>query len=215
MAEPTRPRWWRSPAAVAAWCIDRIISNWAAISGYIGSGALMSVLAWLQHLPPLAWGGAFFAGLILVAVVRFVNSAARLRRAMALYTEKQADTSSVNPLAHDFQNQQINLRDFYHPYGVPRSNLSFRNCDLFGPCELALGGSFSLREGCTFSECSIVVIKAIPAGAVQIRDVVFDRTRFFRITLLLTVQDARGVKALFKVGEPGMPVVSDGTYGEI
>jgi hypothetical protein len=203
-------------AALATWSIDKIGSNWGAIVQTMGGGVLMGALAWVQGLPPLAWGGAFLVGLIVMAIFRLINAASYMRRALAKYAEKHADTSSVNPLRKDFQDNQINLRDFYHPYQQSGTNLSFRNCELFGPNELFLHGEISFRTVCHFQECTTVIIKDQQPlfGAVKMKDVSFSDCRFFRVTILVTAKDARGLKSIIPFGNKGLPIISDGTYGE-
>jgi hypothetical protein len=201
----------------AAGLLEKLITNWTTISSYIGGGALMGTLAWFQDLPPLMWGLAFFAGLILIAIIRLINSLAYSRKAFAKYAEKQADSSSVNPLQKDFEDQQINLRDFYHPYNQSRNNLAFRNCELFGPSELFLTGQISFRTTCFFVECNAVIIKDKQplAGAVRMKDVTFTDCHFFRVTILVTAQDARWLKAVIPFGGEALPIITDGKYGEI
>ena len=197
--------------------LEKIVSNWTTLATYVGGGALMSALAWFQQLPPLYWGSCFFAGLILVSFFRLLNAATDQRKSMAKYAERHAQSSSINPLAKDFEDQQLNAHDFYHPYFQPRRNLVFRNCELFGPANLFINGDISFRTGCFFHECTAVIVKNNQSltSAVFLRDVTFTDCNFYRLSILMTAHDAKALKHIIPFGKPGLPVITDGTYGEI
>jgi hypothetical protein len=52
-------------------------------------------------------------------------------------------------------------------------------------------------------------------SATLMRDVSFSDCHFYRLTILVTALDARGLKQFIPLGAQEMPVITDGTYGEI
>ena len=118
------------------------VSNWATISSYLSGGALMSGLAYFQALPPLYWGAAFFAGLVLVSIVRAITKWGRSRDALArLYEATAATPSSFNRLQGEFVRQTINVRELIHPLGQPLRDKTFVDCEFHGPGLMVLSGS--------------------------------------------------------------------------
>jgi hypothetical protein len=117
------------------------ISNWASISSYLSGGALMSALAYFQALPPLYWGIAFFAGLVLVALVRAITKWGTSRDALArLYEATAAQPHSFNRLKSEFVRETVKISDLIHPLGEPIRGKAFIDCEFHGPGLLVLSG---------------------------------------------------------------------------
>lgn len=145
---------------IASFTAQQVIQNWSAIAVYLGGGAAMSYLAHLQQLPPLAWGFAFFAGLIGVAVFRFFSAKSYLARASGDYVRVASQpTKTINPLQPNFTGEKISLTDFWHGLADLRTYRTrvFRDCHLHGPAAIALAGA-SRVEGSNFTNCDIICL---------------------------------------------------------
>jgi len=119
--------------------VEKVVTNWQAIASYLAGGAGMSLLAKLQELPPLAWGLAFFGGLILMAIFRAIRSWAGVRTAQKRLYERAAETKHpFNRIEPEFSRQKINIVDLIHPIGEPLARKGFTDCEFYGPGFLVL-----------------------------------------------------------------------------
>lgn len=148
----------------------------------------MGALAYIQQLPPLIWGVAFFLGVFAVAIIRAINAWAYERRSSAKYLEIiSLSPKSVNPLKQTFDREKISLSDFWNILVKMRSYKGqvFRDCHIHGP------GAIVLYHGCTIrasdlSTCDLVCVTAaqIQTGIV-FENSVFDRCIFVSATMYL------------------------------
>lgn len=190
MPDSARPKIFapKNIISALAWSADKVFSNWAALVTYLGGGTLLGALAWLQRLSPLFLGGAFFLGLLLVAVVRAISAYARGQDARAAYLQaRAAPPTTVNPLRRNFEREKISLLDFDGAYTESRiyTDKVFRDCDFYGP------GSLIFWHGCSlnspgFLMCDMICVTSAPVfSAIAFKDCSFINCRFFSITLLL------------------------------
>lgn len=189
--------WFGRAFDLASFLGQQVASNWAALSTYFSGGAAMSALAYFQDVPPLAWGAAFFAGLLGVAVIRFINSAGAERRARAEYEMQVARPPvTVNPLRKSFEGEKISLADFWHPNGHSRSynNVSIHNCQIHGPGSMALDGH-SVMADCIFSGCDLVCILpgSVISTAVLFNDATIKDCQLVSVTLYLGEGEAQAL----------------------
>lgn len=178
---------------------------------------LASITKWLEPWGPIAWGAVGLGSVLIanlgVAIAFYIYSLSRQRVVQARYVDAKINSSSVNVLAPIHQNERINLIDFFHPFYKPINQMRFENCDLMGPCNLALQEGCSFL-GCNMEACEIVVVRPhVPiTGATAFAGCQFINCRIFRATLLMNSATYNALPPLFKAN---VLVISDGTAGRL
>jgi hypothetical protein len=127
------------------------------------------------------------------------------------YEVRRAEATTVNPLASYFSKQRLRLADFYHPFFKATRAAKFEDCELLGPVAVALMGGQFLHSA--FLDCEVVIVKddANVQGVTAFENCIFDRCKFFGVTLFITKEQYLSMK------RQGVapPVISDGTAGEL
>ncbi len=185
------------------------VSNWATISSYLSGAALMSALAYFQTLPPLYWGAAFFAGLLLVAIVRAITKWGRSRDALArLYEASAATPGSFNRLETEFVRQTIKVSDLIHPLGEPLTEKTFIECEFHGPGLLAL--SACGFDGFGGGNVELIRLRSSNGTMMPSKAVLLNchlrRCRFYNVAIAMT---SDSVDQLKKLVDSRIPVMGE------
>jgi hypothetical protein len=196
--------------SVGQWAYDRIIGNWAAIVTIASGGGmtyLASITKWLNHYGPVAWGAVGIGSALVVALITYIMSIAKKYRANAYYLQESAKpTEHVNPLESSFERKRFRVHEFFSSFLLINKGKSFTECDIVGP------GSIALIQNCTVTDahllqCDIVVVKAglnTILGAAGFDTAIFNRCRFFNVTMIVTEETALQMKATLKPGSEGL-----------
>jgi len=172
---------------VGSFALQQVASNWAAISTYAFGAMLLSVLAYIQQLPPLLWGAAFFAGLIGVGIFRLISAfAARTRAHARMMSELAKSPTSVNSLQKDFSNQRISLSDFWHALFPMRNHIgqTFRNCHIIGPATICLEACYLIDTN--WETCDLIYWPpSISQTSILFRKAYFEGCYFAQVTIYL------------------------------
>lgn len=190
---------------------------WPWIVSFFGGGAMTWLASLSPGLEPWQWGAIGCGSFLIIYLVLVVGVAgwswAYERRAVGRFTDRQSETTSINPLDRQFVRQIISLRDFWHPFPRLYRHVHFTECDISGPGAIALVG-FPQIVGTEslMRNCEIVVVRAgaMAFNAIQFDSPVFKDCTFYNIAFYLTATDARRFAAAGK-----MNIISDGTFGEI
>jgi hypothetical protein len=202
--------------------IAELLTYWKEIASLVGSG-VVTTFGIAELINPWGYFGwsLVFVGLglaiwLLLSAGSALLAWAQSRRSLALFTDWQRQTGKINPLRVDFENEQIDLRDFYHPSPNfrKRENVSFRRCELFGPMNVALTGLVNFRGNNKFSDCEIIVIKKGMAvsSPIVLEHATFTDCRIHSVTFFLNATDARGINQ--QIFHGAFKSISDGTFGE-
>ena len=139
---------------------------------------------------------------------------ARSRRSLKRFSEKLALSSAVNPLAKEFTNQRIKLSDFYHPWFHEYDKVIFRNCELYGPCNVFFSGHVTLNGGGNDDTEIVIVYEGAQLRSVVVfKNATFIDCRWYRVTFYVHADQARRMKAKMRI--PQDTVISDGKFGVI
>jgi hypothetical protein len=165
---------------------EKAITNSAAIASYIGGGALMGWLVYLEGVRPWMWGIGFFGGLVLVAIVRAISAYSQNQKAAAALRAKISETpQTVNPLRQHFDRERIRISDFWNPMFQLYKGVVFRDSQIHGPGTIAFWHGTTLR-GADFTTCDMVcVTNALIRTAVVFENSTFENTTFVSMTLYI------------------------------
>lgn len=169
--------------------VEKVISNFGAITSYIGGGALMGWLVYLEGVRPWVWGAGFFAGLFAVAAIRAVTAYSQNQRAEGEFRKLlAAPPETVNPLRQSFDRERIRVSDFWNTFVKLRhyKGTAFRNCQLHGPGAIVFWHGCTLRQP-EFLSCDLVCVNnAHIHTAVVFENATFDDCAFVSTTLYLS-----------------------------
>jgi hypothetical protein len=180
-----------------------------------GSGLMFylgSITEWAKWLGPLGWALIAIAatGVVTVCYSLIINAANG--NAMRKFTEGKIQAQGVNVLAPAHLHERINLIDFYNPFHFPLENVSFTDCELYGPASVIVTGN--VFKEVRYVECEIVIARDDRPikGALKINNSSFLRGKLVRVTLLMSLDHYRHLPEEFR---RNIPVISDGRAGDI
>jgi hypothetical protein len=137
---------------------------WALISFLGLSGLLATWVAssatWISGWGPFGWLVAGLAVSFVLALISLMAALVVERLAKAnLYRIYERREGHTSPLKNNYENEVINLVDFYVPWGMFYKNKTFRNCAILGPATLACKGNLSSQvifTNCREEQCKHV-----------------------------------------------------------
>jgi hypothetical protein len=197
----------------------KAIEHWLDIAlVFSASGAM----AWLSSFSeqvsaygPFGYGVVAAVTMIASVTGYYLLQLAGFYRWNRGYLERAARSQTVNVRAPSHINSRMHLYEFYHPGCQPVPNVLFENCDLIGPSAVLLKAGQTIN--CTFIDCEIVVMspKRRTKCAVTFQNCQFVRCTFYRVVLLISVEQYHFWVANNPEICTGTPVISDGTVGEL
>jgi hypothetical protein len=169
---------------------DAILDNWASVlliavtTG--AAGWFTAATEFMSPYAPFSWVAASLIALFLMSSSLALFGYFRSRMSLVEFEAKRADTRLVNPLSGNFENQRIDLDNFFHPFFKPTTGARFRNCDLFGPAICMVVRS-SLNR-CSFIECDVVIMldKVPSRTSTGFVSCTFENCNLFRVMLLMS-----------------------------
>ncbi len=201
--------------AAMAWVWDRLIEHWPQII-FIGGASVMAYLAsitvWFKRFGPIGYGVVGIGAYLLFMVGYLIYGLARKHVASSRLADERWKAGSINPLEGNFSNQRIKLSDFFNPFYEPVKTAKFLDCELLGPSNIFLGGCNVFHSG--FIGCQAVIIgegKTV-IGVTVFSNCIFERCKFFQVTLYMTKQQYISLKEQAGIG---VPIISDGEAGNL
>ncbi len=197
-----------------AWLLDFLLEHWPYV--VIGTGSL--IMAWLARLATflqpygaVAWGAVGIVTALVLAAMFLLGSLAYRYLVLTRYEVRRAEATTTNPLASYFSKQRLRLADFFHPFFKATTAAKFEDCELLGPAAVALMGGQFRHFG--FVNCEVVIVKdgANVQGVTAFENCIFERCKFFGVTLFMTKEQYLSMKT--QGAAP--PVISDGTAGQL
>jgi hypothetical protein len=202
-----------------SWCSDWIVEHWptlfAALFGGGGMTYLSIITGWIEPWGPVGWGAiglsSFLISLIAIAIVYYIFAVAKQRSVQSDYVRRQLDAGRINVLSQVYQRERISVSQFFHPFFRKLKQVRFENCDLMGPCNIIVHGSFI--DNCEFIDCEIIIARPDRPikSAVIFEGCHFVNTRVFLVTLILPFTEYNRLSEKMK----GITVISDGRVGNI
>src|SRR5258708_7851914 len=203
--------------AIKDWLFSRLAERWFELMlGFItggGMGYLAAITDWMAPWGPIGWAATGFFFLAVVISFYALYWWARSRRDLTEFSEKAAQSISINVLEDLFVKKKINLSDFYHPFLRATKHAKFQDCELFGPCSIVLDGGKIERSN--FHYCDVVIVGKKSEGARGIAKFdfcIFERCDFFRVTFFMT--KAQYLDLERDIGAKGVNIISDGSLGD-
>lgn len=163
---------WESGHDVSMWerlqkLLDRIESR-AALWGVIGGSSVVAVVTgylsrtvtWINdNLGAFGWWVAALLGALLFAVIFLLIAWARAKLVTVKAVRRwEQQSDEVNPLATEFSQKRIKLSDLANPLVPVIESKRFTDCELLGPANIAVRGSFS-AYGAALVDCDIVCVR--------------------------------------------------------
>ena len=199
---------WLGRVHLATWIIGLCSIGAAIVIAYAAS-----ITDWLRPWGPIGYIGVSIIGLLTLYIVGsgsfFVYSSAKVRSALARYSDRQVQTLQINPLDNSFTKRRINLSDFFHPFGRPVGASTFQDCELFGPATIFLNGCRFLNSG--IHNCDILILNdnVDSFTAIRFDACIFERCHFYRATMFVTKDQAVQLRRLI----PEINIISGNTTG--
>lgn len=174
---------------------------------------------WVADYGPIVWVivGIFVA--FVAAIILRVTSGAILRLAQARLTRSYAFREGrINPLKNSFDNEVVNISDFYSPGPMLYSNKVFRNCEIRGPSVIVCTATGRGRIRMDKVEGTLSVLETTNPtfdsnSIVNFQDVTFLDCKFYGVTII----GPPGLHKLLLGSDPARPhqgVSNDGSPEE-
>ncbi len=176
------------------WLYDRITANWTTIISLVGFAVTYytaSISPWVERVGVLGWWllavGIFLLLYLGLSYARKLRANAALQAATASYVRLKEQADSANVLASTFEDQRINILDFYHPDLRPVRNVVFRNCDILGPALVYVLGNWIEN---VFVKCDAALLhrERMSDNALQFWNCSFYNCRFYRVTFMVSAE---------------------------
>jgi hypothetical protein len=202
-------------AALFKFAFTKFLEHWWPVLTALASGGigayLASIAAWLSDYGAIAWAAAGLSAAVLMALTLWLGSLVVLNLTLRRFEERRRLASPVNAMQSTYTRERLRVADFFHPYNRPTADVTFERCDLLGPGNVAIMGSF-LRD-CTFVECRAVIVRPDVGmiGVSGFRDCQFRNCRFFEVNFFMSKAQYEEILATGIV----VPIVSDTTAGEL
>jgi hypothetical protein len=179
--------------------------------GHDDRGAIAAWAAYateqLKAYAPLSWVlAALVAGVLCSVIFWLIAAGASLWTSTSIRKQMYEKTPpSINQLDTTFQKQRIKIEELALPFDPVVRDKTFIECQLLGPCNIALRGRGSITS-CGFVHAAGVLIKeeaSVPVGILFL-NCTFLRCRIYRVLLFASL----GEYERLSKGIPGLPWIT-------
>lgn len=186
----------RLESRVALW-------SWIVVSGALSvmTGFLSRAAEWVQSFGDFAWIIVALVTLLICLLIGLVFQEMRYKYNRSYAIKKWSiETDGINPLDDNFVKKRISLSELADPLSRTISNKVFHNCELFGPCNIYLGGDCSFGD-VTFDQVDLIELgnnNVRIMNGISLERCTFKGGRIALVTILAT--NKGGIAALRKLG---------------
>lgn len=145
---------------------------------------------WIAEYGPIAYITSGLLASLMAAIILYIVS----QSLSAIWSSRLARSYSerggrINPLKSVFEDEIIDVADFYSPGPMIYKNKVFRRCQIRGPGAIYMHGTFP--NGMRLSHCTghVAIVETPqqrldPTAIVVFEDSAFDQCTFWRVTMI-------------------------------
>lgn len=193
--------------------ISYVCIGMSVVSGYL-TAHFAALNRWIASFGPIGYWTAGLLGALIVALIGGLIARIRLWWITGKAIDKwKEETSTVNPLDHEFTNVRINIADLVNPVTRRISKKRFVNCELMGPATIVFLGQGSVT-GSGFINCDLLCVREDrPAfNAVILENIEMLGCRLYACTIYVPrafVPSFADISGVFFINYTGDPAVDN------
>ena len=189
------------------WILDKTWPLFWLIFGGSLSAAFSIITNWIVIKGPIVVWGISMAGAYAALLAYYLTIKVARAKIINDHAKASIKDSSANPLDSDFEKKIIKISSFYSHFNIPHERKRFKECQVMGPGDVILGGSY-LDHG-SFHECQIIILNAAPGieiyNTTEFRDCTFTNCKFVGLTIIMTSENFLNLP---KDAQNHLPIIS-------